>query len=100
MAAVDSWQLANDVVFGQRLTVLYTRAAVALMGGGSSGNPDRDQKVRDLCVQIMQSPEGYVRRFAFAVVQDPAITAASTDDQVYTVIAAVFPYVAGWTSLG
>lgn len=99
MAAIDSWNLSQDTDFQRRLSVLYVRAAVALSGGSSSGNPTRDALVSDLCVRILSAPQSFISQFAFAVVQNPAITALSTDDDIYSVVAAVFPYVAGWNTL-
>lgn len=80
MAILDSITLAADDVFQKKITHLVVKAAHAIMNE-DSGTANHAARVT-LAKQALAAPEVLGKRFAYGVVTNGAITAASTDSDL------------------
>jgi hypothetical protein len=96
VAYTDQLKVADDGVFQYK--VMAASILVARDVLNEAGTVTGHAKRADLAYRVLQEPEAYRRRFAFAIVTNASISLASTDAALKTEVAAVWGHVAGVTA--
>jgi hypothetical protein len=94
----DAAALAEHSGFRSRVRVAALRAAVAVASEASSGDAGTDGIRATLATNVLNDPEGYTPRFAWAVVTNPTVADAglsASDGDLEFVVASVWNALAG-----
>lgn len=95
MSFLDSAQLAQFKGFQDRVQVAAVKAAVAVAAEAPSGDQRTDSLRATLATNVLNDPDGYAARFAWAVVQNAAITFDSNDGDIEFTVNSVWDHMAG-----
>lgn len=92
---LEAAALARYDPFRDRVLVAVVQAARDVSSEATSDNPDIDRLRQALAVKVINQPEQYAERFAWAVIANPAITLAATDSDLQYTVNSVWNAVAG-----
>jgi hypothetical protein len=94
MALSDMTDLATWPPFIRKVTAAATTAAVNIGAEEFDGTNYKLQR-RALVKQVLEDPNLWGSRFAYAVAQNPAITFASSDNDIQFTVNSVWDAMAG-----
>lgn len=99
MAFIDDYNLLQDPVLKQRMTIAIAQVASETIGETDQGTGTRREKRERLALAYLNSPQVQVDRFVLAIVaiNHPA-SANVTDAQILTAVRAVWSDLAGVNS--
>lgn len=95
MAFADQAQLARFSGFQDRVEVAMVTAATQVASEAASDNPQTDQLRKVLATNVLNNPDDYRTRFAWAVVSNPVITFESSDNDIQFTVNSVWNDLAG-----
>lgn len=95
MALADQAQLARFPVFRDRVLLAAVQAARDVAAEAPGDDPRRDDLRGTLAINVLNDPEGYVDRFAWAVAANVAITFESTDSDIQFTVNSTWDSIAG-----
>jgi uncharacterized protein YueI len=96
MAFIDQSVLARSPQFRDRVIIAMVKTAVLIVGEALEvGKEVLHEKRHTLGVDIVQNPDLKLNAFSFAVAQNAAITATSTDGDIEFTVVTVFDDIAG-----
>lgn len=98
--SIRKWQIATSPDFKARIKVLLIGSCIDIIGEDPANKSSAYiEKRHSLAVQILNSPEFFIERFAFAVVSynSSIITTESSDSDIQWTINTVFSDIAGVT---
>lgn len=98
MALLDQAELASDGTFRARVQSAIVAAALEIVGEDASADEAASLRRQSLAVAILNAPDNYVGRFAWAVSSNPAVTTDSADGDIAYTISTVWSDVAGVVS--
>lgn len=98
MALLDSAQLASDGTFRARVQTAVVAAALDIVGEDATANEAASLRRQSLAVAVLNAPDNFVGRFAWAVAANPAITPDSADGDLEYTVSTVWSDVAGVVS--
>jgi hypothetical protein len=95
VAYTDQATLAKDATFRGRVQVAIVTAASQIVGESATGDNEVEDKRQYLGIQVLNDSTSFVDRFTWAVVANPAITQASSDNDIQFSVNAAFSDMAG-----
>ncbi|MGZ0147156.1 hypothetical protein ACXJJ3_08800 [Kribbella sp. WER1] len=95
MSLLDQAQLARFEGFADRVLVAAMQAAADVAAEAPSGDQRRDSLRKTLATNVLNDPEGYHVRFAWAVARNVAITFESTDSDIQFTVNSMWDGMAG-----
>lgn len=98
MALLDSAELASDGTFRARVQTAIVAAALDIVGEDASANEAASLRRQSLAVHVLNGPDNFVSRFAWAVAANPAITPDSSDNDLAYTVTTVWSDLAGVVS--
>ena len=95
----DSYTLASDATFKQRVAMAAAQVAVTVKkeAKAQAGQERVEQKRQALCDLILRDPIGASAFIAVALAAQPTVTGALTDAQIVTAISTNWSLLAGVT---
>lgn len=98
--SITKWQTATNPDFKARIKVLLIGSCIDIIGEDPANKSTAYiEKRHSLAVQILNNPEFFIERFAFAVVSynSSIITTESSDSDIQWTVNTVFSDIAGVT---
>jgi hypothetical protein len=95
MSLLDQAQLAQHAGFRDRVLVAAVKAASAVAAEAPSGDARTDSLRSTLATNVLNDPQGHVERFAWAVVQNAAVTFDSVDGDIEFTVNSLWDGMAG-----
>ena len=82
MAYTDQYNLSQDTIFRGRVLIAMQTAALQILGEDPGTNHAKTHRRSALATEVLGDPNQHLDAFAFSVVSNAAITAASTDNDI------------------
>ena len=96
MAFVDSYALANNSTFKEKVIVAMVKVAVQIVGEAVTvGDEIKHEKRHRLGVKILNDPSLMLMPFAYAIVSGGILVTGSSDADIEFTVTSVFDDIAG-----